>query len=128
MRCADGSFGDAQCVFQWAVLQQQSELVAAESGEQCIAYAHMPLQLLGDLAQQLVSGRVSAGVVDDLELIQVHIADDMLDVVQFSPPNGHAAVCPACCSKPVRLTSWVSESWGLVRQLLHQFVSIGRCA
>ena len=54
-------------------MQQQSELVAAEPRERVVA-AHPPLQHLRQLAQQFVAGDVAAGVVDDLELIQIEIA------------------------------------------------------
>ena len=38
----------------------------------------MRLEQLGQLAQQFVTGRVSAGVVDDLELVQIHVAEHLL--------------------------------------------------
>ena len=64
--------GDAQRLFRRAVLEQHAELVAAEAREHVVR-AHARLQQPGDLAQQLVAGRVAAGVVDDLELVEVDV-------------------------------------------------------
>ena len=51
-----------------------AELVTAEPGEH-VARAQPCRQRLGQLAQQPVTGRVPAGVVDDLELIEVDVAE-----------------------------------------------------
>ncbi len=39
----------------------------------------MRLEQLGQLPQQLVSGRVTTGIIDDLELIEIHIAQHLVD-------------------------------------------------
>jgi len=54
-----------------AVLEQDAELVPAQP-RQRIALAQVALQHAADLAQHLVTGLVAAGVVDELELVQVH--------------------------------------------------------
>ena len=56
-----------------AVVQQQPELVAAESRQRVVA-AHAALQKLRELSQQLVARDVAAGIVDDLELIEIEVA------------------------------------------------------
>ena len=53
-----------------AVLQQHHELVAAEARHDIVA-AHRGSQQAGDLAKQFVARIVAAGIVDDLEMIQV---------------------------------------------------------
>ncbi len=57
-----------------AVVQEQPEFVAAQAGERVIA-SDPTLQDVRELPEQLVAGDVAAGVVDDLELIQVQVAD-----------------------------------------------------
>ena len=52
------------------VLQQHDELVAAEARHEILA-AHAVADLLRRELQQLVAGRVAAGVVDVLELIEI---------------------------------------------------------
>ena len=59
-----------------AVLQQHAELVAAQARER-VAAAHARLQHAGDLLQQLVAGRMAAGVVDHLELVEVEVQQRM---------------------------------------------------
>ena len=67
---------DAQRLLERAVREQHPELVAAETGER-IARAHARLQDAGDLPQQLISRRVPAGVVDQLELIEIEIQEHL---------------------------------------------------
>ena len=55
-----------------AVLEQHAELVAAQA-RQRVAFAQPRPQHDADLAQQLVAGRVAAGVVDELELVEIEI-------------------------------------------------------
>ena len=59
------------------VLDQQPELVAAQPGERVLA-PEMSLQQIGNLPQQIIAGSMPAGVVDDLELIEVDIAQCVL--------------------------------------------------
>ncbi len=54
--------------------QQHAEFVAAQAGHRAAVADHV-LQQGADAAQQLVAGQVAAGVVDQLELVQVHIAE-----------------------------------------------------
>ena len=64
--------GNAQRVIRRAVLEEHAELVASQAGER-IALAQALEQHGADLAYELVAGGVTAGVVDDLELVQVEI-------------------------------------------------------
>ena len=54
------------------VFQQHRELVAAQA-RHAVAVADRGAQDAGDLAQQLIARRMAAGVVDDLEVIQIQI-------------------------------------------------------
>src|SRR5688572_2045261 len=60
----------AQRLLQRAALEQHSELVAAKARER-VAPAHLGLQQGADLPEQRIPGAVAAGVVDDLELVDV---------------------------------------------------------
>ncbi len=70
MELADPPLG----VGQAAAGEQHGELVPAQAGHQ-IGLAHRVLQQGGDAAEQLVAGEVAAGVVDHLELVEVHVAE-----------------------------------------------------
>ena len=75
MEVADGLsqlVGDSQRVIRRAVLEEHAELVASQAGER-IALAQALEQHGADLAHELVAGGVTAGVVDDLELVQIEI-------------------------------------------------------
>ena len=72
LHCLEQCVRDAHRIRHGAVVQQQPELVAAESCERVVA-AHATLQELGELSQQLVARDVTARVVDDLELIEIEI-------------------------------------------------------
>ena len=65
------------------VLQQNAELVAAETRER-IALPHLLVQQHRQLSQQLVAGRMAAGIVDDLELIEIEIQQSVLPC-RFGP-------------------------------------------
>ena len=65
--------GHAQRLVERAALEQHAELVAAEARER-VAPADLGLQQRADLAEQRVAGAVAAGVVDDLELVEVEVA------------------------------------------------------
>ena len=65
--------GRAHRLVQRTALQQHAELIAAEARER-IAPADLGLQQRADLAEQRVAGAVAAGVVDDLELVDVQVA------------------------------------------------------
>ena len=75
-------FGDAQRGRRRAMRQQHAELVSAEA-RQHVAFAQPRPQQGADLAQQFVTGGVPAGVVDDLELIEVEIQHRMLSFLRF---------------------------------------------
>ena len=64
--------GDALRRVERAVLQQHAELVAAEAGER-VGRADAGLHDARDLLEQPVAGLVTAGVVDDLELVEVEV-------------------------------------------------------
>ena len=63
---------NAQRVVRRAVLEEHAELVAPQAGER-IALAQALEQHGADLAHELVARGVTAGVIDDLELVQVEI-------------------------------------------------------
>ena len=63
---------DAQCIVGSAVLQEYAKFVAAQA-RQSIALAQATLQHRTDLAHELVSRGMAAGVVDDLELVEVEV-------------------------------------------------------
>ncbi len=64
-------------LLQRATLEQDPELVAAQARDG-VRRAHARLQQAGDVAQKPVTGAVTAGVVDDLELIEVHVQQHVL--------------------------------------------------
>ena len=70
---ADHVVGDLPRFLQRAADQQQAELVAAETSDG-VGVADRFLDERGDLAQHAVAGHVSAAVVDDLEAIEVEVA------------------------------------------------------
>ena len=61
---------------QGAILQQDAEFIAAEP-RQRVPPAHRGAQQLAELFQHGVAGHMAAGVVDDLEVIEVEIAGRM---------------------------------------------------
>ena len=65
--------GRAHRLIQRAALEQDAELIAAQARER-IAPAYLGLQQRAHLPEQGIAGAVAAGVVDDLELIQVQVA------------------------------------------------------
>ena len=72
---ADGlahALRDARGLIERAALQQHAELVAAEARDG-VGGAHARLQQARHVAQQPVAGLVAAGVVDDLELVEVDV-------------------------------------------------------
>src|SRR3977135_4587497 len=79
--CLPQLVADAQCVIRWTFLEEHAELVAPQAGEG-IALAQALEQHGADLADELVAGGVTAGVVDDLELVEVEIHHRVV-AVQF---------------------------------------------
>jgi hypothetical protein len=65
--------GHAHRLIERAALEQDAELIAAQA-RQRIAPAHLGLQQRADLAEQRIAGAVAAGVVDDLELVDIEVA------------------------------------------------------
>ncbi len=65
-------FGNAQGGLGRTVLQKNAELVAAEAGKG-VRLAQVVQQQTADLAQHFVARRMAAGLVDELELVQVHV-------------------------------------------------------
>ena len=74
-----------------AMLEQHAELVAAEA-RQRVAFAQPRPQQRADLAQQLVARGVAAGVVDDLELVEVEVEHRVIAclVLAFDQHHAHA--------------------------------------
>ncbi len=68
---------DPTCPGECAVLHQHPELVSPEP-RQRVALSHGHRQRLPELSQQLVPRHVAAGIVDNLELVQIQIAKGVL--------------------------------------------------
>ena len=69
--------GDANGLVHRTVFKQYAEFVAAQTGQR-IAFAHLLLQQRAHLPQQLIAGGMSAGIVDDLELIEIQVHHHVL--------------------------------------------------
>ncbi len=70
---AHHGLGDTLGTFQRTVVQQQAELIAANACQRIAPAEHAGQDDI-DLSEQFVARRMTGGVVDDLELIQVQIA------------------------------------------------------
>ena len=70
--------GDLPRLVERATREQHRELVAADARDG-VRIAHALLEQRGDLAQQIVAGDVAARVVDELEAVEIEIADDVAD-------------------------------------------------
>ncbi len=66
-------------MIQRAVLHEDPELVPSEP-RKGVPFANLGLELHAELAQQLVTGDMTAGVVDHLELVQVQVTHHVLAV------------------------------------------------
>ena len=66
------ALGDQARLVGGAARQQHAELVAAQA-RQHVGIAHLGLQHARQQLQQQVAGGVAAGVVDDLELVEIHV-------------------------------------------------------
>ena len=64
--------GDLPRLVERAADQQHAELVAAEARDR-VRIAHRFAQQLGDFAQHAVAGEMAAGVVDDLEAVEIEV-------------------------------------------------------
>ena len=73
-------FGALVSVLYVAAFEQNAEFVATEA-RQHIAAADVPAHGVGDFAKQLVAGDVPAGIVDDLELVEIEKQQRMVAVV-----------------------------------------------
>jgi hypothetical protein len=67
-------FGQPNSLDQAAMFQQHTELIAAQTGQR-VAGAHPAPEQAAEIAQELVSCVVAAGVVDSLEAVQVEEAE-----------------------------------------------------
>ena len=70
-----GALGDAERLVGAHVGQQDPELLAAQAADEVVRAAHRLAQLGGHLAQHLVTVRVPAGVVEELEVVEVEHDD-----------------------------------------------------
>src|SRR6202008_3346072 len=66
--------GGAHRLIERAALEENAEFIAAEPRER-IAPAHLGLQQGPHLTEQRIAGRMAAGVVDDLELVDVEVTE-----------------------------------------------------
>src|ERR1019366_9466963 len=72
---ADGlpqRFRQTQGLIERATLEQDAEFVAPQA-RQGVAAAHSRLQYTGNLLQQLIARRMTTGIVDQFELIQIKV-------------------------------------------------------
>ena len=76
--------GDLPRLVERTADQQHAELVAAEARDR-VRIAHRFAQQLGDFAQHAVAGQVAAGVVDDLEAVEVEVTQH---VRRLAAPRG----------------------------------------
>src|SRR5690606_18621633 len=67
-------FSGPHRLIQRAALEENSELIAPKPGER-VAPTHFGLEQRTHLSQQGVARAVSAGIVDDLELVDVQVAE-----------------------------------------------------
>jgi hypothetical protein len=81
--------GHAGGLLGGAALHQDAEFIAAQPRDG-VAGAYVRLQQPGDVAQQAVAGRVAAGVVDHLELVQVHVQQCVRTLVHRARPAAPA--------------------------------------
>lgn len=65
-------FGNAQRGLGRTVLQKNAEFVAAQAG-QGVCLTQVVQQQTADLAQHFIARRMAAGLVDELELVQIHV-------------------------------------------------------
>ena len=70
--------GDLPRLVERAAREQHRELVAADARDG-VRIAHALLEQRRDLAQQVVAGDVPARVVDELESVEIEVADDVAD-------------------------------------------------
>ena len=69
--------GNAQCLFQRAIFQQHGEFVASQPG-QGVVVPHPFLEQDGQMPEHFIPRHMAAGVVDDLELVQIQVEQGML--------------------------------------------------
>src|SRR5258706_10064848 len=69
--------GDANRLMHRAILEQYAEFIAAQTGKR-ISFTHLLLQQRAHLSQELIAGCVSAGIVDDFELIEIQVHHHVL--------------------------------------------------
>ena len=69
--------GYANGLMHRAAFEQYPEFVAAQTRKR-ISFAHLLLQQRAHLPQQLIAGCVPAGIVDDLELIEIQVHHHVL--------------------------------------------------
>ena len=77
------------CLFGATVVKKNGKLIATNA-PQYVTLAHMPVKELGKLTKQFVAGMVTAGIVDDLEVVQIHETQRMRLFAR--------ARCRQCCA------------------------------
>ena len=63
-----------------AIFQQQCELVAPQA-RQGIAFPQLAFEQQRQLAQQFVTRHMATGIVDHLELVEIHVAQGMFPIL-----------------------------------------------
>ena len=81
--------GDPLALLGRAALQQHGELIAPQARQQ-VAGPHRVTEQARDLLQQLVAGGMAAGVVDDLELVEVDVHERVRRVAARGVRQGFA--------------------------------------
>ena len=88
--------------------QQHGELVAAEPRQRA-GLRHARPQHVAELAQEEIAGAVAARVVDDLELVEIHV--EQCALVCWARPCDRRSAVDSRSSNSRRLMKPVSESW-----------------
>ena len=98
--------GDLPRLVERAGHQQHAEFVAAEARDR-VGVAHRIAQQLGDLAQHGIARQVTAGVVDDLEAIEIEVTQHVWSLRRGARLPAHSS---SRRSNSRRFTSPVSAS------------------
>src|SRR5690606_7358785 len=107
--------GDLTRLVERTADEQHRELVSADARDG-IRIANFLLEQRRDLSQQIVAGDVSAGVVDELEIIEVEIADDV-------PHRVGASRCERRLEPPLELRTVHEPGQRVVSRLIRHLAS-----
>src|SRR5690606_17734458 len=107
--------GDLARLVERTTDEQHRELVSADA-RHGIRVAHFLLEQRRDLSQQVVARNVPAGVVDELEIVEIEIADDV-------PYRVGASRCERGLEPPLELRTVHEPGQRIVRRLIRHLAS-----